>query len=111
MQAQKLLLLALVAGLLILQLTPPALARSSSDSESTESTDTAVESTDSDPGQCLISIFNFLIGQLNTIIPAIGLGFAACELPCGPTGTTGACVACIATAIPSIPTIPSLDGC
>ena len=112
MQAQKLLLLALVAGLLILQLTPPALARSSTASESTDTEeDTAVESTDSDPGQCLVSIFNFLIAQLNTLIPAIGLGFAACEIPCGATGTTGACVACIATAIPPIPMVPALDGC
>ena len=67
MQAQKILLynIALVAGVLILQLTPPALARSLStdvDSESTEltDTDTAAESTDSDPEQSLV---NLLIDQ------------------------------------------------
>ena len=108
MQAQKLLLFSLVAGLLILQLSPPALARSGS-SDSTGDTggdDGAVG------GDCVISIFNFFIGQLNTIIPAIGLGFAACELPCGATGTTGACIACIINAIPTIPMIPTnLAGC
>lgn len=117
MQGQKLLLLALMAGLLILQLSPPVLARTSStgsestESESTESESTEEDSTDSDPAQCLISIFNFLIGQVNTLIPAIGLGFAACEVPCGATATTGACIACIASVIPTIPMVPTLDGC
>ena len=111
MQAQKILLFALVAGLLILQLTPPALARSlSTDGESTELTDTdsitAVMSTDSDPGQSLVSNINFLIDQLIKFIPAIG---SACEPPCGATGTltTGACATCIAATIPEIPMIPS----
>lgn len=108
MQAQKLLLLALVAGLLIIQLSPLAEARSSS-----SSTDTDVDTSDgSDAGVCFVSVLNFVIAQINTLIPAIGLGFAACELPCSPTGTTGACIACIANVIPTIPMVPTnLAGC
>ena len=117
MQAQKLLTFALVAGLLILQLSPPALARTGTGTEDTTTEDTTTEDTavTADGGDaltCIISIINFAIMQINTLIPAIGLGFAACELPCGATGTTGACIACIATAIPPIPTIPTnFAGC
>ena len=122
MQAQKILLFALVAGLLILQLSPPALAMprdSRSTSSSSSSSSSTTEDSDGDSGsnggvsaECLVSIFNFVLSQANIIIPAIGLGFAACELPCGATGTPGACAACITNAIPGIPTIPtSLPGC
>ena len=111
MQAQKLLLFALIAGLLILQLSPPALARSGSTSESSD-TNEDTNGDNGDAGVCIVSVLNFVIGQLNTLIPAIGLGFAACELPCSPTGTTGACIACIINAIPTIPMVPTnLDGC
>ena len=119
MQAQKLLIFALVAGLLILQLSPPALARTgtettdTTDTEETTTGDTDVSTVDGgDTLTCIVSIVNFAIAQINILIPAIGLGFAACELPCGATGTTGACVACIATAIPPIPLIPTeFAGC
>lgn len=119
MQAQKLLLFALVAGLLILELSPPALARTGTgtgtETETDETTtgDTAVSNGDGgDALTCIVSIVNFAIMQVNTLVPAIGLGFAACELPCGATGTTGACVACIAAAIPPIPLIPTdFAGC
>ena len=122
MQAQKLLIFALVAGLLLLQLTPPALARTTeTDTDTTDTTETETEETTTgdtavtdggDALTCIVSIVNFAISQINILIPAIGLGFAACELPCGATGTTGACVACIATAIPPIPMIPTdFAGC
>lgn len=128
MLAQKLLIFALVAGLLILQLSPPALARTGTgtDDTDTDTTDTDTETEDTTTGDtdvtetdddgdaltCIVSIVNFAIAQINTLIPAIGLGFAACELPCSATGTTGACVACIATAIPPIPMIPTdFAGC
>lgn len=113
---QKLLVFALVAGLLILQLSPPALARrSNSNTEETEVSDVSEVSVVEDSanaGECFVSIFNFLIGQLNTAIPAIALGFAACEVPCGASGTTGSCIACIFAVIPTLPMIPTdLDGC
>ena len=125
MQAQKLFIFALVAGLLLLQLTPPALARTTetgtdtTDTTETETTETEETTTGdtavTDGGDaltCIVSIVNFAISQINVLIPAIGLGFAACELPCSATGTTGACVACIATAIPPIPMIPTdFAGC
>ena len=123
MQAQKLFIFALVAGLLLLQLTPPALARTgtteTTDTTETETTETEETTTGdtaiTDGGDaltCIVSIVNFAISQINVLIPAIGLGFAACEIPCGATGTTGACVACIATAIPPIPMIPTdFAGC
>ena len=120
MQAQKLLLFALVAGLLILQLSPSALARTETgtgttgtETDETTTGDTAVSNGDGgDALTCIVSIVNFAIMQINILIPAIGLGFAACEIPCGAMGTTGACVACIAAAIPPIPTIPTeFAGC
>ena len=123
MQAQKILLFALVAGLLILQLSPLALARPRDSRSTSSSSSSTTEDSDGDSNgdngsnggvstECLVSIFNFILNQANIIIPAIGLGFAACTLPCGATGTTGACVACITNAIPGIPTIPTnLAGC
>jgi hypothetical protein len=123
MQAQKLLIFALVAGLLLLQLTPPALARTgttedtdSTETETTETTETTTGDTAVTDGgdalTCIVSIVNFVIAQINTLIPAIGLGFAACEVPCSAAGTTGACVGCIAAVIPAIPTIPTdFAGC
>ena len=116
MQAQKLLLFALVAGLLILQLSSPALARPRS-SRSTGGTDSTGDSGDDNGGnagmplQCLGSIFNFLITTGNAFIPQIGLGIVACELPCSAAGTTGSCVACITNAIPNIPIPGNLAGC
>jgi hypothetical protein len=121
MQAQKLQLFALVASLLILQLSPLALARpresrsTGTSSSSSSSTEDSVGDSGTNGGvsaECLGSIFNVIIGQVNTFIPAIGLGFAACGLPCGTTGTPGACAACITGVIPGISIIPTnLPGC
>lgn len=121
MRAQKLLIFALVAGLLIIQLTPPALARTGPGTgtgtedtdETTETEETAVDVDDGgDALTCIISIVNFVISQLNIVIPAIGLGFGACETACSASGTTGGCIACIVAVIPTFPLIPTdFAGC
>lgn len=117
MKAQKLLILTLVAGLLVLQLVPPALARTGTGTQTEETeTETETETEDDDNGAlsatCIISIANVIIGILNTFVPAAGLGAAACETPCGAMGTAGQCVACIFAVIPPIPLIPTtVAGC
>ena len=112
MQVKKSILFGLAAGLLVIQLTTPVLARTSSDTTDTDSTETE-DSTVELSADCIVNIINFVATQVNSIIAAVGLGAAACELPCGATGTAGQCVACIASIIPPLPTIPSPDtlGC
>lgn len=113
MKAQKSILFALAAGLLVLQLTTPALARTSSTGTDSTESESTEDSTVELSANCIVNIINFTITQLNSVIAAVGLGAAACEVPCGAMGTPGQCVACIAAIIPPLPTIPSPDmlGC
>ena len=129
MFGQRLLIVTLVAGILLIQLTPMAQAKPAKDRanrngvqlrEGTGNTGTGT-GTGTDTGDggdsgvdavlCLIGIANFVIGQINTILPGVLLGVSTCITVCN-GGDAAACVACVASAIPAIPTIPtSIAGC
>ena len=110
-QAQKVTVLALVAGLLVLQLTPPVLARRTNTGTET-ATATAEEDDTGLTAECIISIANFVITQINAITTAVAAGLTACTVPCGAMGDAAACAACIIAVIPPIPLIPTtLAGC
>lgn len=138
MFGQKLLIVTLVAGLLLIQLTPMAQAKPAKDRADRNGvqlragtrntgTGTGTNGDDGDDGDtgdvgdggdsgvdavlCLIGIANFVIGQINTILPGVLLGVSTCITVCN-GGDAAACVACVASAIPAIPTIPtSIAGC
>ena len=140
MLGQRLLILTLVAGLLLIQLTPMAQAKPSknrnavqlrestgdtdteteteTETETDEDTDTDTDDDDDDDDdddvdavECLIGIANFVIGQFNALFPGILLGVSTCITVCD-GGDAAACVACVAAAIPAIPLIPtSIAGC
>ena len=122
MFGQRLLILTLVAGLLLIQLTPQmAQAKPSKNRtgvqlrESTGNTETDTDEDSGDSGvdavQCLIGIVNFVIGAINTLLPDILIGVSTCITVCN-GGDAAACVACVAAAIPAIPMIPtSIAGC
>ena len=127
MFGQRLLIVTLVAGLLLIQLTPMAQAKPSKDRtdrngvqlrEGTGNTGTGT-GTDTDTDEdsavdvvpCLIGIANVVIAQINTLLPNILLGVSTCITICN-GGDAAACVGCVATAIPAIPMIPtSIAGC
>ena len=105
MKAQHFISIALVASLLILQLTPPTLARRTS-STGTEATDATALS-----AQCVVSIVNSINMIANSIITSVAQGIAICPAQCD----LGAlqCVGCILglVQIPTIPAPDSLAGC
>ena len=124
-----------MAAVVVIQLTPSAVAKPSkmvgnrdniqlrrqstddTDSTDTDTTDTDTDTDDdddddddSDEGDCVTSILNFVIAQFNAIVPPLGVGIATCIDVCG-VGTAE-CVSCIATIIPPIPMVPTdLAGC
>lgn len=128
MFGQRLLIVTLVAGLLLIQLTPMAQAsKSRTDRSSVQlrestgntgtgtSTDTDTDGDNGDSGvdiaSCVIGILNLIIANINTLLPDILLGVSTCITICS-GGDTAACVACVAAAIPAIPMIPtSIAGC
>ena len=121
--------MALVAGLLLIQLTPMAQAKAVKsradrngvqlrEGTGTRGTGTNTDEETGDGGnsgvnaiQCSIGIVNFFISLINNALPDILLGVSTCITICS-GGDAAACVACVASAIPTIPLIPtSIAGC
>ena len=71
MQAQKLLIFALIAGLLVLQLIPPTLGRGTGTPSASEETESETD-TDTNSGgisaTCGISIGNAIIQEINRLL-------------------------------------------
>ena len=124
--------MALVAGLLLIQLTPMAQTKAVKsradrngvklrEGTGTRGTGTNTDEETGDGGdggdsrvnaiQCSIGIVNFFIDLINNALPDILLGVSTCITICS-GGDAAACVACVASAIPTIPLIPtSIAGC
>ena len=126
MVGQRLLIIALVASLLLIQLTPTAQAKSVKNQENrngvqlregtgTRGTGTGTNEAGGGDGvnavACFIGIANLVIGQINSLLPSTLIGVSTCITVCN-GGDAAACVACVAAAIPAIPLIPtSIAGC
>ena len=126
MVGQKILISALVASFLVIQLVQFSLAKPAAKEEADregiqfrKGTGTRSQSgteTDEDdedggmPAMCAISAINFVIGQFNTLFPGAISGVPACSTLCDVGAAE--CAACILSLIPPIPTIPTdLAGC
>ena len=115
MQAQKLLIFALIAGLLVLQLIPPTLGRGTGTPSASEETESETD-TDTNSGgisaTCGISIGNAIIQEINRLLTSAAQGAALCPSQCDMG--VGQCILCILTILTPLPVIPlpaSLPGC
>lgn len=107
MQAQKIVIFAMLAGLLILQLSPMALARTSESSSTDDSTTGGGVS-----AECAVSIVNNVFTNLNNLRISAATALTLCPTQCA-LGTAQ-CIGCILGALPNLPMIPqpsSLPGC